>query len=110
MSAVFVLENGFYTDTGALKGVLFNRQAYVGVSSEHGVKTFGRQYSPHYKAWRNVADPFSAGLEGKVGNVMATDARVDNLIEYVSPKIAGFFADLSMGLGEQAGDRRIGAG
>lgn len=104
MAAVFLLENGFYTDTGAQKGVLFDRQAYAGVSSEHGAVTFGRQYSPYYKALRDVADPFAAGLAGKAGNVMATNARVDNMVEYVSPKIAGFFVDLSLGLGEQAGD------
>lgn len=108
MSAMFVLENGFYTDTGAQKGVLFDRQLFVGVSSEHGAVTLGRQYSPYYKALRDIADPFAAGLAGKAGNVMPTNARVDNMIEYVSPKVGGFFADLSVGLGEQPGDNAKG--
>src|SRR5689334_13059243 len=46
LKAVFVLENGFDVNTGALKqgGLEFGRQAYVGLSSGFGTVTLGRQY------------------------------------------------------------------
>ena len=49
LSAVFLLENGFNADTGAAQGGtrLFNRGAYVGLSSKTaGTVTLGRQYVP----------------------------------------------------------------
>ena len=46
LGAIFVLENGFDVNTGRLGqgGLLFGRQAYVGISSPYGTVTFGRQY------------------------------------------------------------------
>lgn len=67
LSAVFLLESGFQADTGALGqgGLLFGRQAYVGLSSQRwGALTLGRQYSPSYAAMAQVGDPFNAGLAG----------------------------------------------
>ncbi|MDY7574388.1 porin [Actimicrobium sp. CCI2.3] len=49
LRANFLLENGFSSDTGGLQqgGLLFGRQAWVGVSSTSGwAVTAGRQYSP----------------------------------------------------------------
>lgn len=115
LSANFVIENGFNADTGNLGqgGLLFGRQAFVGLSGNFGAVTMGRQYSPYYKVLRDVADPFAAGLAGRAGNIMATNTRVNNMIEYVAPNMGGFFADLAYGLGEVAGDnarsRAIGA-
>ena len=46
LKTVFQLENGFYTNTGAFAkaGTLFNRQAYVGLSSDQiGTVTLGHQ-------------------------------------------------------------------
>lgn len=106
LSANFLLENGFNVDNGTLGqgGLLFGRQAYVGLSSHAGALTLGRQYSPYYKVLRDVADPFVAGFAGRAGNIMATNARVNNMIEYISPSYAGFSADLAWGLGEVAGN------
>lgn len=115
LSADFLLENGFNSDTGSLGqgGLLFGRQMYVGLSGNIGVIRLGRQYSPYYLALRDIADPFAAGLAGRAGNIMATNTRVNNMINYVSPKFGGFFADIAYGLGEVAGDseksRAIGA-
>src|ERR1700758_3627971 len=47
LSAIFVLENGFDLNTGKLGqgGLMFGRQAYVGLSSsQFGTVTLGRQY------------------------------------------------------------------
>lgn len=115
LSANFVIENGFNPDTGIAgqSGLLFGRQAYVGLSGNVGAVTLGRQYSPYYKVLRDVADPFAAGLAGRAGNLLATNTRIDNMIEYVAPKLGGFSADAGYGFGEVAGDgaksRNIGA-
>jgi predicted porin len=107
LKASFVLENGFNADTGAAGqgGLLFGRQAYVGLSAGWGALTLGRQYSPYYKALRDVGDPFGAvNLAGRAGNIMATNTRVDNSVEYLSPVAAGLQADLTYVAGETAGD------
>lgn len=46
LKAIFVLENGFDENTGKMNqgGLLFGRQAYVGLSSNYGTVTLGRQY------------------------------------------------------------------
>jgi predicted porin len=107
IKASFVLENGFNADTGAAGqgGLLFGRQSYVGLSGGFGALTLGRQYSPYYKALRDVGDPFGAvNLAGRAGNIMATNTRVDNTVEYVTPNTAGLQADLAYVAGETAGD------
>ena len=106
LSANFVIENGFNPDTGVAgqSGLLFGRQAYVGLYGNVGGVTLVRQYSPYYKVLRDVADPFAAGLAGKAGNLMATNTRVNNMMEYVTPKLGGFSADAAYGFGEVAGD------
>ena len=106
LSANFVIENGFNLDTGtaAQGGLLFGRQAFVGLSGNFGAVTLGRQYSPYYKVLRDVADPFASGLAGKAGNIMTTNTRINNMMEYVTPKLGGFSADVAYGFGEVAGD------
>ncbi|CAN7358708.1 porin [Pseudoduganella sp. LjRoot289] len=107
MTAVFLLENGFNADTGAAgqSGLLFGRQAFVGLTGQFGAVTLGRQYSPYYKALRDVGDPFGAvSLAGRAGNLLATNTRTDNMVEYLSPAYAGMRADLAYGAGEMAGD------
>lgn len=106
MSANFLMENGFNSDTGSLGqgGLLFARQMYVGLSGQAGEIRLGRQNSPYYLALRDIADPFAAGLAGRAGNIMATNTRVDNMVDYITPKVGGFFADLAYGFGEVAGD------
>jgi predicted porin len=107
LRAQFVIESGFNADTGAAGqgGLLFGRQAFVGLGGQLGTLTLGRQYSPYYKALRDTGDPFGAvSLAGRAGNLMATNTRVDNLAEYVSPNVNGIQADLAYGAGEVAGD------
>lgn len=116
LSAVFQLENGFNTDTGTMGqgGLLFGRQAYVGLSSKSaGTVTFGRQYAPIFLSQDSI-DPFGTGLAGALTNVMGTAVRVNNAIKYSSMNVAGFSADVMYGLGEVAGNtsasRTIGLG
>jgi predicted porin len=106
LSAIFQIENGFNIDTGtaAQGGLLFGRQAYVGLASTAGTVTLGRQYSPYYKVLRDVADPFSIGMAGNAGNIMVTNTRVDNMVQYAMPQFAGLTAEVAVGMGETAGD------
>ncbi|MRV72619.1 porin [Duganella sp. FT92W] len=107
LAATFLLENGFNADTGAAGqgGLLFGRQVFVGLQGGFGAVTLGRQYTPYYKALRDVGDPFGAvSLAGRAGNLMATNTRTDNLVEYVTPSLAGFTADVAYGAGETAGN------
>ena len=106
LSALFVLESGFNIDTGTSGqgGLLFGRQAYVGLSGKGGTVTLGRQYSPYYLALRDVADPFVIGLAGTASNVMATNYRVDNMAQYATPTWNKLSAELAYGFGEVADD------
>lgn len=106
VGAYFVIENGFNLDTGsaAQGGLLFGRQAYLGVSSELGALSAGRQYSPYYRAMRDISDPFCAGFAGRAGNILVSNTRLDNMVSYQSPSLRGLTAELAVGLGEVAGN------
>lgn len=106
MSAKFVLESGINVDTGAAGqgGLQFGRQSWVGLSGNYGMVSLGRQYSPYYKALRDVADPFVVGLAGSALNVFASNWRIDNMVEYATASWHGVSADLAYGAGETAGD------
>jgi predicted porin len=116
LSALVTIENGFNADTGAAGqgGLIFGRQAFVGLAGGFGTVTLGRQYTPYYKTLRDIGDPFGAvSLAGRSGNLFATNTRANNMVEYVSPAFAGVRADLAWAAGEVAGDstrnRQLGA-
>lgn len=107
LAAVFQLESGFNIDTGASGqgGVLFGRQAFVGLTGKFGAFTIGRQYTPYYKTLRDIGDPFGAvSLAGRSGNLFATNSRANNMVEYVSPALAGVRVDLAYAAGEAVDD------
>jgi len=117
LSAVFLLESGFRTDTGVGDSSgLFQRQAYVGlVSKTAGSLTLGRQYTPFYNALAQVADPFAAGLSGSAKNMFAASGvlqRASNAVQYKTLTYNGLWADVSYAVGEQAessAGRQLGA-
>lgn len=107
MSANFVLESGITMDNGGLSqgGLMFGRQAHVGLKGNFGTVTLGRQYSPRFLALAQVADPFNVGFSGQAHNLIDPDGvRVNNAIKYTTPTFNGFTADVLYGLGEVAGD------
>jgi predicted porin len=107
LSAIFTLEAGINIDTGASGqgGLLFGRQAFVGLNSKLGAVTLGRQYTPYYKTLRDIGDPFGAvSMAGRSGNLFATNTRANNMVEYVSPVISGWRADLAWAFGEAPDD------
>jgi predicted porin len=113
--ALFVLENGFEADTGAMSSssTLFNRQAYVGLAnSRYGTLTAGRQYTPYY-LFVGPVGPVSA-LTGATGahpgdiDGLDTTIRAKNALSYTSPLRSGAQVGVLYGLGEFAG--QTGAG
>jgi predicted porin len=113
LSALFVLESGFQGDTGTLGqgGLLFGRQAYVGLQGGFGSVLVGRQYTPEYLVVA-FADPFGSGYVADSKNIVATSgnsfSRMDNTVKYVSPTIAGLTVTLAAAPGEVSGDSAAG--
>jgi predicted porin len=113
MSALFTLETGFRTDTGEVDaaGTIFNRQAFVGLKTNAGTVTLGRQYTPYYTTVSAVADPFAAGLSGSAKNLLPTagaNTRTSNTVMYVSPKFANLVGEVAYAAGEQPGSNSAG--
>lgn len=114
LSAVFTLESGVKADTGEQDsaGVLFQRQSWMGLrSKQYGALTFGRQYTPFYSTFANVADPFATSYAGTARNlfpVSGATTRANNSVMYATPEVHGFSADVLLGLGEQAGSSVAG--
>ena len=110
MAAFFTLEGGVLMDTGASGqgGLLFGRQAYVGLDSKAGRLTLGRQYTTLALAQAEY-DPFVTGLAGTSANLISAGGRggsnrMDNGIKYNLPTgLGGLEAELSYSPGEVAG-------
>jgi predicted porin len=111
LSASFQLENGFNADNGTLGqgGLLFGRQAWVGLNGGFGSVKFGRQYTPIYNALDTI-DPFDTGLTGGWNNTgsgilslfNAAGVRMNNTVDY-SAKSGPFSGEIAYGFGEVAG-------
>ncbi|AOK27460.1 porin [Burkholderia ubonensis] len=98
LKAIFVLENGFNSGTGALGqgGAIFGRQAYVGLSTaQYGTVTFGRQYSFSTDV---LGANYSTGGNTVAGNYayhvndvdQLTSSRINNAVKFQSANYAGF--------------------
>jgi predicted porin len=109
LSAQAVLEGGFAPNSGAMTqgGTLFGRQVFIGLKSNAGTITFGRQYDP----MRDFVQPLTAAgqLGGAIGarpgdiDNMANTRRVNNSIKYSSPNIGNIKFGALVSLGEVAG-------
>ena len=98
LHAIFVLENGFNVNNGALGqgGRMFGRQAYVGLSTDqYGTLTMGRQYD----SMVDYVSPLSgtAGTFGDSGFAHVYDndnlqhsVRFSNSVKFASNNYAGF--------------------
>ncbi|TCF96444.1 porin [Paraburkholderia strydomiana] len=109
LKAVFTLENGFNSATGALNqgGREFGRQAFVGLSSDRlGTIRLGRQYDPVVDTVQGLtADAYIASTAGTPGDVDNYDnsLRVSNAIKYLSPVYAGLQFEALYAFGNNAG-------
>ncbi|RDU99049.1 porin [Trinickia dinghuensis] len=95
LKAIFQLENGFNLSNGALNqgGRMFGRQAYVGLSSDFGTVTLGRQYDSvvDYLAPTTANGNWAGYLFSHPWDNDNTDNsfRVNNTIKYASPNYSG---------------------
>src|SRR5690606_26200298 len=97
-SAIFQLEQQFNVSTGMAPsgGYQFQRQAYVGLTSDKwGTLTLGRQYSVG-AATTVVPNGWQLGKMNRVfgSTGMAAGNRVDDSIKYATPTVAGLQAIL----------------
>ncbi|MGO4157634.1 porin [Cupriavidus sp. YAF13] len=92
LKGVFVLESGFNLDTGtsAQGGRLFGRNAYVGLQSQWGNMTLGRQQTPLYDFGLQF-DPMAIATNYSIiGQDAGFTSRADNSVKY-----AGTFGGLT---------------
>ena len=116
LKAVFVLESGFDTSTGASQqgGLLFGRQAFVGLNSNSfGSVALGRQYGAYETVRSNFLSaqgnspvfdatngPAGSNLGRAIGAWVGYTPRINNSISYATPNISGFQAAVVYGFGE----------
>lgn len=109
-TAIFDLQNGFDLNTGAFasSGVMFNREAYVGLQNVRaGTLTAGRQYTPYYMFVGPLTG--SAWLTGATGahpgdiDGLDTTVRINSSLVYTSPNWSGLQASAMYALGGIAG-------
>ncbi|MGN6231141.1 MAG: porin [Trinickia sp.] len=111
LKAIFTLESGFNLNSGryANNGSEFNRQSFVGLSSNYGTVTLGRQYD----AEQDFLAPLSAtgswggtafAHYGNLDNLNTNGgAAVNNSIKFTSANYAGFTFGGTYGFSNQAG-------
>nr|WP_084636070.1 porin [Burkholderia metallica] len=90
---LFDLESGFGSTNGtqAVANTVFNRQAWIGVSSRYGTVRVGRQYSPIYIPFKGQLDAFGAGtIASGLDNLSKITPYASNAITYLSPEVHGF--------------------
>lgn len=114
--AIFRLESGFNSLTGAQgsAGLIFNRQAYTGLSNDrYGTLTLGRQYTPYFNMVGALGP--TGVLTGATGahpgdvDALDTTLRFNSSVTYASPVIAGLAFSAQYGLGGVPGSIASGS-
>lgn len=116
LSAIFNVENGFATDTGAMStpNTLFDRKSVVGLSGGFGTVTIGRQtdyLEDIGSKYTSVGVFGSNAIKGAHFNNLdrvAGGARTDNSLRFDSANYGGFTGSLFYGFGEVAGKTSAG--
>lgn len=83
LKSLFVLENQFNTDNGQLGGgLLFGRQAFVGLQNAYGRLTFGRQYTSNFLTMGSFTPvAYAPEFESVVG-ISGPNFRENNMAQY----------------------------
>ena len=107
MKALFRLEGGVASDTGATTGgALFGREATVGLSGGFGTVRLGRQaYLPAYLATADYVSMHNHDTGSSADALFGgfyIDSRQSNSISYTTPNISGFTLEIAQGLNEKA--------
>ncbi|KVE73065.1 porin [Burkholderia vietnamiensis] len=109
LKAIFVLENGFDVNSGKLGqgGLMFGRQAYVGLSSQYGTVTLGRQYDSvvDFVGPLEAGDQWGGYIAAHPGDLdnFNNAYRVNNAVKYTSANYGGFTFGGLYSFGGQAG-------
>ena len=109
LKAIFVLENGFDVNTGKLGqgGSMFGRQAYVGLSSQFGTVTMGRQYDSvvDYVGPLEAGDQWGGYIAAHPDDLdnFNNANRINNAVKYTSANYAGLTFGGLYSLGGVAG-------
>lgn len=107
--ANFVLEGGFFNDTGVWTGNGgFSRRSVVGLSGAWGALDVGRDYNPVHTLLAQF-DPLANGLLSAASGFMGNaGAQMPNAVFYTTPEMAGVTGKIGYGMGERAGAARSG--
>lgn len=113
LKAMFQLENGFSSDTGALANganVIFGRQSWVGLGGSFGTVRVGRQNTPLFDLMADHFDPLTVGnYESNAWlPAAATRIRTNNMLRY-DGQFGPVAASVSYAFGEVAGSTRSGS-
>ncbi|WP_144138450.1 porin [Paraburkholderia sp. BCC1884] len=110
LKAIFVLENGFDVNNGKLGqgGLMFGRQAYVGLSSQFGTVALGRQYDSvvDYVGPLEVGDQWGGYIAAHPGDIdnFNNTYRTNNTVKYTSANYNGLTFGGTYSLGGIAGN------
>ncbi|AOK26867.1 porin [Burkholderia ubonensis] len=97
LKAIFTLESGFGIGDGKFRNNngMFNRQAFVGLSSQYGTVTLGKQYDAvqDYLAPLTATGTWGGTYFAHIGNVdrlsTSGDISVNNTVKFASANYAG---------------------
>ncbi|WP_027783447.1 MULTISPECIES: porin [Burkholderia] len=109
LKAVFTLENGFDVNSGKLGqgSLMFGRQAYVGLSSQYGTVTLGRQYDSvvDFVGPLEAGDQWGGYIAAHPGDLdnFNNAYRVNNAVKFTSQSYGGFTFGGLYSFGGQAG-------
>ena len=110
LKAIFVLENGFDVNSGKLGqgGLMFGRQAYVGLSSQAGTVTLGRQYDSvvDYVGPLEAGDQWGGYIAAHPGDLdnFNNAYRTNNTVKFASKNYGGLTFGGTYSFGGKAGD------
>ncbi|MGO4328198.1 porin [Cupriavidus sp. 2TAF22] len=84
LKSLFVLENQFNADDGKMGngGLLFGRQAFVGVQNPWGKITFGRQYTSAFLTMGSFTPVAYAGEFEPLVGIAGPNFRENNMVQY----------------------------
>jgi predicted porin len=87
LKAIFDLESGINLQDGSASDSqrLFNRNAYVGLSSQYGTVTFGRQKTPLFDLLGDTYDPLTVGNYAEnswLPGALGAGLYADNAVKY----------------------------
>ncbi len=119
LKAGFWMEGGIATDNGG-SGFKFDRRSTVSLMGGFGELRLGRDKTPSYLNIETF-DPFGdvgvggvngANLVGSASSAAGTPEgsapkRVSNSVNYLTPKLGGFYGQLQHGFGEKADSNRL---